>query len=287
MSEKINNRWLYVISSNHKLFSLNLNEVWRYRDLLFLFVKRDIVTAYKQTVLGPLWYIIQPLFTSVIFTLVFNNIANISTGQVPSFLFNLSGVTAWGYFKSCLTGTSNTFRGNSGLFAKVYFPRAITPLSVVVSNLVRFGIQFVILIGFTTYFVLNGMPLRVSWNLLYLPIVICSMGVFGLGLGMIISSMVTKYRDFSYLVSFGVQLLMYMSAVMYPLDLVKEKVPKYFWLVELNPMSIVIETFRNIVLGINYVSVGEILWVFLLSFLVALVGLVIFNKTEKSFLDTV
>lgn len=281
------NDWLFEITPKTSLLDLNLKEVWRYRDLLFLFVKRDVITVYKQTILGPLWYIIQPLFTSIIFTLVFNNIAEISTGTIPPFLFNLAGITAWSYFRNCLTNTSDTFNKNAGIFGKVYFPRVIMPMSIVVSNLLKFGIQFFIFIFFYTLYAFKGMQVQLSLDLLYLPFLIISMGMLGLGLGMIISSMVTKYRDLTFLVSFGVQLLMYLSAVMYPLEIVKEKMPKYAWIVEYNPMTTVIETFRNIILGTGSVSVFQIVYLLATAIVVFLVGLVIFNKTEKTFIDTI
>ncbi len=194
-----NEKWLFEISPKQSLFDLNLKELWRYRDLLMLFVKRDIITLYKQTVLGPLWYIIQPLFTSVIFTLVFNNIGNISTNGIPAFLFNLGGITAWNYFKDCLIDTSDTFKKNEQIFGKVYFPRVIMPMSIIVSNLLKFAIQLFIFIVFYLYFVsINAIDFSFSLDLLYLPFLFVSMGVLGLGLGMIISSMVTKYRDLTF-----------------------------------------------------------------------------------------
>lgn len=279
--------WLFEITPKTSLLDLNFKEIWQYRDLLFLFVKRDVITLYKQTILGPLWYIIQPLFTSIIFTLVFNNIANISTGEVPSFLFNLAGVTAWSYFRECLVNTSDTFKKNENIFGKVYFPRVIMPMSIVVSNLLKFGIQLSIFIFFYVIYVFKGMHVAVSFELLYIPFLILSMGMLGLGLGMTISSMVTKYRDLTFLVSFGVQLLMYLSAVMYPLEIVKEKMPEVSWIVEYNPMTTVIETFRNIVLGSNPVAIMDIIYMIGISFVIFLIGLVIFNKTEKSFIDTI
>ena len=282
--------WLFEISPKNNLLDLNLKEVWQYRDLLFLFVKRDVITLYKQTVLGPLWYIIQPLFTSVIFTLVFNNIAEIPTNGVPAFLFNLTGITAWNYFKDCLTNTSDTFKKNEAIFGKVYFPRVIMPMSIVVSNLLKFGIQLVILIFFYGYYMFNGMELAISVTLLYLPILIISMGMLGLGLGMIISSMVTKYRDLTFLISFGVQLLMYLSAVVYPIEVAKEKMQDYPMVslfIEYNPMTTVIETFRNIVFGTGEISVLAIGYMLGISLTLFFIGLLVFNKTEKSFIDTV
>lgn len=286
-----NNDWLYTISPKRKLIDLNFKEIWRYRDLLFLFVKRDIITQYKQTILGPLWYFIQPLFTGVIFTLIFNNLAAIPTGDgIPSFLFNLAGITSWNYFSTCLTGTSNTFLANQGIFGKVYFPRVITPLSVVFSNLLKFGIQLLVFTIFYLYFVFftetaySALP---QLEILLLPVLITFMGLFGLGFGMIISSMTTKYRDLTFLVGFGVQLLMYASAVMYPLSYFKEKVPEYSWIVEYNPMTTIIELFRYMTLGVGEFSISKFIYAGSVSIIVFLIGLVIFNKTEKSFIDTV
>lgn len=285
MSKK--EEWLFEITPKTNLLDFNFKEIWQYRDLLFLFVKRDVITLYKQTVLGPLWYVIQPLFTSVIFTLVFNNIASIPTGGIPPFLFNLAGITAWNYFKECLTNTADTFKKNENIFGKVYFPRVIMPMSIVVSNLLKFGIQFAIFVFFYVYYVVKGMDLVVSWQLIFLPVLILSMGLLGLGLGMIVSSMVTKYRDLTFLIAFGVQLLMYLSAVMYPVKVVKEKMPEVSWIVEYNPMTTIIENFRNIMLGINQTSFVEIGNTLLISIVLFLVGLLVFNKTEKTFIDTV
>ena len=216
-------KWQTEITPKNNLLDLNLKEVWDYKDLLFLFVKRDVITLYKQTILGPLWYLIQPLFTSVIFTLVFNNVAGIQTGGVPPFLFNLAGITTWNYFKDCLTETADTFRKNEQIFGKVYFPRIIMPMSTVVSNLLKFGIQMLIFIAFYVYFLATGYEIYPNIYILLLPVLILFMGMLGLGLGMIISSMVTKYRDLTFLVSFGVQLLMYVSLVVLPLSLFQEK----------------------------------------------------------------
>ena len=291
MSPTKENQWLYTISSKKKLIDLNFNEIWRYRDLLFLFVKRDIVTVYKQTILGPLWYIIQPLFTSVIFTLIFNNLANIPTGNgVPAFLFNLAGITSWNYFKECLTGTSNTFTSNQNIFGKVYFPRVIMPMSLVVSNLLKLGIQLLVFIAFYIYYVfftLEASQVSPQKAIVFLPFLIVLMGILGLGLGMIISSMTTKYRDLTFLVTFGVQLLMYGSAVMYPISYFKEKLPEYSWLVEYNPIAVIVEAFRNMMLNTGNVQISDIIYVTVISVIVFTLGLIVFNRTEKSFIDTV
>ena len=281
------NEWLFEITPKTNLLSLNLKEVWQYRDLLLLFVKRDVVTLYKQTILGPLWYLIQPLFTSIIFTIIFNNIDGIQTGKIPPFLFNLAGVTAWNYFKECLTATSDTFKKNESIFGKVYFPRIVMPLSIVISNLLKFGIQLAVFIGFYVYFILNGMEFSATIYIIFFPLIVVLMALLGLGLGMIISSMVTKYRDLTFLVSFGVQLLMYLSAVMYPIALVKEKLEHLSWIVEYNPMAHIIETARYMVLGEGSISYNGILYSMIVTLILFFIGLIVFNRTEKSFIDTV
>ena len=286
-TETIEKEWLFEITPKNKFFSLNLKEVWQYRDLLMLFVKRDVVTVYKQTVLGPLWYLIQPLFTSITFTIIFNNVAGINTGTVPPFLFNLAGITVWNYFTACLNGTSNTFGADAGIFGKVYFPRIIVPLSIVISNLIKFGIQFFIFMIFYILYYVQGKALSLNSTVLFFPLLIIMMGVLGLGLGMIISSLVTKYRDFSNLVGFGVQLLMYVSAVMYPMSLLVSKIPKYGWLIKYNPLAYVIETARYMLLNVGQVSILGLVYTFVVTVVVLLVGILIFNKTEKSFIDTV
>lgn len=287
MDSKNTNDWLFEITPKNKFFSLNFKEIWQYRDLLMLFVKRDIITVYKQTVLGPLWYLIQPLFTSITFTIIFNNVAGIKTGSIPPFLFNLAGIMVWNYFTACLNGTSDTFKSNANIFGKVYFPRIITPLSIVISNLIKFGIQFGIFIFFYIFFYFQGADLSLNLSILFFPILIAFMGILGLGLGMTISSMVTKYRDLNNLVGFGVQLLMYISAVMYPMELIKEKLPKFGWIVEYNPLAYVIETSRYMLLNIGNISILGLLYTMIVTIAVFFIGLLIFNRTEKSFIDTV
>lgn len=279
--------WLYTISSKHKLIDFNFKEIWRYRDLLLLFVKRDVVTVYKQTILGPLWYLIQPLFTALTFTLIFNKIANIETGTVPPFLFNLAGISIWGYFNTCLTATSDTFKSNAAVFGKVYFPRIIVPLSIIISNLVKFGIQLLIFIAFYMYYVVNDAAIHIDSSVVFFPLLVLLMGLLGLGIGMIISSLVTKYRDLKFLVGFGVQLLMYVSAVMYPLALMREKLPKIAWIVEYNPVAYIIETARFMLLGTGTFSWFGILYTVIVTFVILFFGIIIFNRTEKTFIDTV
>ena len=289
--------WLYTISPKKSAINLNFKEIWYYRDLLLLFVKRDVITLYKQTVLGPLWYFIQPLFTSVIFTLIFNNIADIKTGDgVPPFLFNLAGISAWNYFSACLNGTSDTFKQNQGIFGKVYFPRVIMPMATVLSNLIKFCIQLLVFVCFYIYFVFftdAAYGTSISMSIVWLPLVVIIMALLGLGFGMMISSMTTKYRDLSFLVGFGVQLLMYGSAVMYPMSLIKDKVNQGdlpVWvgnIIEYNPMTTVIELFRYMMLNVGSFSFIKLAYATTISVLVFLLGLMVFNRTEREFIDTV
>ncbi|EPR74708.1 O-antigen export system, permease protein [Winogradskyella psychrotolerans RS-3] len=287
MSKLNEESWLYTISSKKKLIDFNFKEIWHYRDLLVLFVKRDVVTLYKQTVLGPLWYLIQPLFTALTFTLIFNKVANIETGTVPPFLFNLAGVSIWNYFSTCLTTTSDTFKSNEAIFGKVYFPRIIVPLSIILSNLLKFGIQLLIFIAFYIYYYSNGAAISVDSSIVFFPFIIVLMGLLGLGLGMIISSLVTKYRDLKFLVGFGVQLLMYVSAVMYPLALMRDKLPNIAWVVEYNPLAYIIETARFMLLGTGTINGFGIAYTVIITFLILFFGIIIFNRTEKTFIDTV
>lgn len=282
-----NENWLYEITPERSLIELNFREIWRYRDLLILFVKRNIVTVYKQTILGPLWYLIQPLFTAITFTLVFNNIANIPTGEIPPFLFNLTGITAWNYFSQCFTGTSNTFRANAGIFGKVYFPRVIMPLSNVITNLFKFGIQLLILLVIYIYVVWNGLNIHPNSNLFLFPVYVLMMALLGLGLGMTISAFTTKYRDLTVLVGFATSLLVYFSAVPYPLSEVNEKMPEWAWLVKYNPLTQIIEGFRYMILDTGIFTWTGFLYTLTISVLLFLFGLIIFNRTEKNFIDTV
>ena len=287
MSKNNTNEWLYTISSQRKLLDFNFKEVWSYRDLLMLFVKRDIVTVYKQTILGPLWYLIEPLFTSLIFTLIFNSVANISTGNVPPFLFNLAGITIWNYFKVCFMSTSNTFSANAGVFGKVYFPRIIVPLSVIISNLFRFGIQLLVFASFYIYYYNQGALISLNKHTFLFPVIIIIMGMLGLGLGMIISALVTKYRDLKILIGFGLQLLMYVSAVMYPVSYFIEKLPDYAWVIKYNPLTFVIESVRYMLLSTGVFSWNMFVYTAFITLTVFFVGIIIFNKTEKNFIDTV
>lgn len=282
-----NNEWKFEISSKKTLIEFNLKEVWKYKDLLVLFVKRDIVTIYKQTILGPLWYLIQPLFTALIFTIIFNNVAEIDTEGIPPFLYNLAGITAWNYFKDCLLATSDTFKSNQHIFGKVYFPRLVLPLSIVISNLIKFGIQFIVFIGFYFYYVYSGVAIAPNKLVFLFPLLVILMGILSLGLGMIISSMVTKYRDLVFLLQFGIQILMYLSLVAYPLSLIQEKLSNLSWIVEYNPMAQIIETTRYLLLDKGSFSMNWMLYTIVFTFVSFFLGLLIFNRTEKRFIDTV
>ncbi len=284
MSKENYKDWDLVIKPQNKFLDLKITEVLRYRDLLFLLVRRDIVTIYKQTILGPLWIIIQPILTTLIFTFVFGKVANISTDGLPQILFYLSGVIAWSYFAECFKGTSATFIKNAGLFGKVYFPRVILPVSIVLSNLVKFGVQLLLFFGFWLWFFANGTPLYISPFIALFPVLLVIMAGLGIGFGMIITSLTTKYRDLNFLIQFGVQLLMYTTPVVYPLSIMPEK---YRLFILANPMTSVLETFRFIFLGTGGFAWSYLAYSLCFTVILVFVGLLIFNRTEKNFIDTV
>lgn len=277
----------WAIEAKSSLFDLKLKEVWAYRDLLILMVRRDFVSFYKQTILGPLWFFIQPLFTTIIFTFIFGNLAGISTDGLPKPLFYMAGITAWNYFSDCLSKTSTVFRDNAGIFGKVYFPRLIVPLSIVVSNLVRFAVQMLLFAILMAYYYFTGANFSCSWAIILFPVIIILMALLGLGIGMIISAMTTKYRDLAFLISFGLQLLMYATPVIYPLSVAINKYPEYAWIIEYNPMTPIIETFRYGFLGEGSFSWASLAYATTISLLFLIFGIVIFNKVERNFVDTV
>ncbi len=280
-----NKDWDLIIEPKNSLLDLKLKEVWRYRDLLSMFVKRDFVSFYKQTILGPIWFFIQPLFTTIVFTFIFGNLAGISTDGLPQPLFYLAGITAWNYFADCLTKTSTVFKDNANIFGKVYFPRLVLPLSIVVSNLVRFGVQMMLLIGMILYFVIfKHTTLHISWAVCLVPFWIALMALLGLGLGLIITALTTKYRDLAFLIQFGVQLLMYGTTVIYPLSAAPEK---YKRLIELNPITGILEGFKYSILGKGECTIFSVTYSVLFTMVVLMLGIIIFNKTEKTFVDTV
>ena len=276
--------WSEIIEPRTSLLDLRLSDVWRYRDLVMLFVRRDFVSNYKQTILGPLWFFIQPLLTTLIFYIIFGRVAQLGTDGIPPFIFYLAGNTVWSYFSQSLTAVSTVFTTNAAMFSKVYFPRLTMPLSIVISNLVRFGIQFGLFLVVWFYYLFTSSAIHANTLVLLTPVLVVIMGLLSLGLGMIFSALTTKYRDLAMLLTFGVQLALYATPVIYPLS----KVPaKYAWLILANPMSAVIETFR-----VGFLGSGTFSWLYLgysaLSTLVILfIGTVIFNKVEKSFTDTV
>jgi lipopolysaccharide transport system permease protein len=282
-----NEQWDLEIKPSDNLFHLHLKDVWAYRDLLLLLVRRDFVSFYKQTILGPLWFFIQPVFTMLIYTFVFGNLANISTDGVKGPLFYLAGITAWNYFADCLTKTSTVFKDNANIFGKVYFPRLIMPLSVVASNLIRFGVQMLLFISMLAYYGFTGNYYGMNWYVLLFPVLVLLMGLLGLGFGLIITAMTTKYRDLAFLVAFGVQLLMYATTVIYPLSTAITKYPKYAWIIKYNPMTPIIETFRYGFLGKGSFSWGSLGYCTGVTLFVTLLGIIIFNKVEKKFVDTV
>jgi lipopolysaccharide transport system permease protein len=277
--------WDLIIEPKGALLDLKIKDVWHYRDLLWLFVRRDFVAQYKQTLLGPLWHFIQPFFTTVIFLLIFSKIAKIPTDGVPAALFYMSGITIWNYFASCLTNTSNTFIANAGIFGKVYFPRLVLPLSIVLSNMVRFGIQFGLLLCLAIWFHFHGYPIHVGLQWLLIPFLVVVMAGIGLGLGITISSLTTKYRDFGVLLGFAIQLGMYVTPIAYPLSYLKNT--GYSKLIELNPLTAIVELFRYAIVGKGTFTPYSIGYSLVFMIVVFIVGAILFNRVEKTFMDTV
>jgi lipopolysaccharide transport system permease protein len=276
--------WDLVIKPESSIFDLNIKELWHYRDLLLLLVRRDFVSFYKQTILGPLWFFIQPLLTTLMYILIFRNIAKLSTDGLPPVLFYLSGVTCWSYFSESLTKTSDTFIVNAGIFGKVYFPRLIMPLSIVISNLIRFAIQFLLFLGVWLFFLITTNKIHPNAYMLLLPLLLALMAGQGLALGIIFSSLTTKYRDLRFLLVFGIQLMMFATPVIYPLSAMK---PAYQWVIKLNPVTAIIESFRYGFMGAGSFDWMQIGYSSLVTFLLLVVGILIFNKVERTFMDTV
>lgn len=280
----MNDKWTTIIKPKTKLLDLNLKELWQYKDLIVMFVKRDFRTLYKQTILGPLWVIINPMLTTLMFTVVFGGIANISTDGMPQFVFYMAGNTVWSYFSTCLTKTANTFISNSAVFGKVYFPRLVSPISTVLSGLINFFVQFAMFMVFVIYYAMSGNAVQPNIYILLTPILLLLIAMLSLGFGIIISSLTTKYRDLSILVTFGVQLWMYATPVVYPIS----QIPLHWrHLMLLNPIAPIIETFRYAFLGS-----GTIPWFYLgisviTTIVVLFIGIVLFNKVQKTFMDTI
>ena len=282
---EVEEKWDLLIEPKANLLDLNYGEVWKYRDLLILFVRRDFIAQYKQTLLGPLWHFIQPFFTTAIFLLVFSKIAKIPTDDVPPALFYMSGITIWNYFSACLSNTSNTFVANASIFGKVYFPRLVLPLSVVISNIVRFGIQLLLLLALAIWFYFNGYKVQFGFQFLLIPVIVLVMAGIGLGLGIIISSLTTKYRDFAVLLGFAIQLGMYVTPVAYPLSYLRTT--EYGRLIELNPLTSIVELFRYAILGKGTFTPYSVAYSIMFMIVVFFIGSILFNKVEKTFMDTV
>jgi lipopolysaccharide transport system permease protein len=277
-------QWTEVIEPRTRLLDLRLKEVWRYRDLVMMFVRRDFISTYKQTILGPIWFFVQPLLTTITFIIIFSRVAQISTDGMPALLFYLSGITIWNYFSQTLSATSTTFTANASIFGKVYFPRLALPLSLVISNLVRFAIQFALFVAVWIFYLLKGSAVEPNWAIALTPLLLLIMGLLSLGLGMIFSSMTTKYRDLAMLLQFGIQLLMYATPVIYPLSTIPEK---YKLLIMANPVTSIVETFRYGFLGSGYFSWGLLGYSAAFTAIILFAGIIVFNKVEKSFMDTV
>ena len=276
-------QWDAVIESRHSLLDLNLKELWHYRDLLVLFVRRDFVTVYKQTILGPLWFFIQPILTTITFTIIFGNVAQLSTDGAPKLVFYMAGITLWNYFSTCLTSVSGVFNVNASIFGKVYFPRLIMPLTIVISNLMKFAVQFLLFICFVVYFTLHNQIQPNSWILLT-PFIIILMALISMGIGLILSSMTTKYKDLNQLIGFGVQLFMYATPVIYPSSSVPQD---YQWVVELNPLVGLFDYMRYAYLGVGEFAISDLVYPSIFSIVIFAIGVLVFNKTQKTFMDTV
>lgn len=276
--------WTEVLSPHGGWLDFRLKELWRYRDLIFRFFRRDFVASYTQTILGPFWFVIPPIFTTAIFSVVFGNIGQIPTDGMPQFLFFMLGVTAWNYFAACLTRSASTFTGNAGIFGKVYFPRLVMPLSTILSNLVTFAIQFALFLAFFAFFWWRGVPVNPNWRVVILPLLLLQMAALGLGIGCIVSALTTRYRDLALAISFGTQLWMYASCVVYPLSQIPQQ---WRLLFILNPMVPIIESFRFALLGGGVVEIWHLAVSAGLTAVLLFVGLVMFSRAEKTFMDTV
>lgn len=284
MSDK---NWDLIIQNKSSLFRLDLHEVWRYRDLLRMYVKRDIITFYKQTILGPMWFFIQPIMTTIMFMFVFGGIAGISTDGVPQAVFYLAGLVCWNYFADCLTKCSDTFNANQQIFGKVYFPRLIVPFSIVISNMVKMGIQLVLfLVVYAYYFIVLG-TFEINWTIVLFPVLLLMLASLGLGFGLVISSLTTKYRDLRFLITFGVQLWMYATPVIYPLSVMKQNYPDKIWVIVANPLTAIIETFKYGFTGVGVFEWNYLLYSFVMSIAVLLIGIIVFNRVQKNFMDVI
>ena len=277
-----------VIEANTSLWNIDLRELWRYHDLIRMYVKRDIVTLYKQTILGPLWFVIQPLITTIMFMIVFGGIAGISTDGLPQPLFYMAGLLCWNYFADCLNKCSQTFTANQNVFGKVYFPRLVVPLSITISNLVKMGVQFGLFLIIYIFYICKGMEVHITSYIFFLPLLVLMLAGLGLGFGLLITSVTTKYRDLTFLVQFGVQLWMYATPVIYPLsNLSTGRAAQYLWLMKLNPLTSILETFKLAFLGTGTFSWGYFSYSFASTIIVMALGMLVFNKVQRSFMDVI
>ena len=281
MKEK---NWDIVIKPSKGFVNINLKELIKYKDLIILLVKRDFVTFYKQTILGPLWYILQPLINTIVFTIIFGNLAKIPTDNLPPFLFYMAGNIIWGYFAFCLNSTSTTFVKNADLFGKVYFPRITVPISTVIIGLFQFILQFIFFICFYIYFVSKGLDIKVSYSILFLPLILFQTALVALGFGLLISSLTSKYRDLVFVLGFGIQLWMFATPIVYPLSIIPDN---YVIFSILNPMTSIVECFKYIFFNESSIKFAHILLSNLITLIVFVLGIVVFYRTEKNFLDTV
>jgi lipopolysaccharide transport system permease protein len=283
-SESNPQMWDMVIRPKRNLLDINLKEIWNYRDLVMLFVRRDFVAKYKQAILGPFWFILNPLISTLMYTLVFAGIAKIPTEGMPPQLFYLSGIVAWSYFASCLNGTSSTFVNNAGIFGKVYFPRLVSPISIIISSMVQLGIQLLLLSGFMIYYSLSGYHIQVNNHLFYIPLLIINLALLGLGFGIIFSAMTTKYRDLTNFLGFGVQLWMYITPVIYPSSSVPEK---YRIFVFINPVAPLVEASKYGLIGAGEFNPARLLYSVIFTVILLFIGVIMFTRTEQTFMDTV
>ena len=281
---KPDEKWTTVISANSSLLHIPFRELWEYRELIMRMVHRDFVSRYKQTILGSLWYVIQPVFTSLMFTLVFSKIAKISTGDIPPMLFFMAGTVCWRYFSDCVTNTASTFTANAALFDKVYFPRLVVPISQLIVNLIGFGMQLALFLGFYIFYYFQGADIHMGWRIIVLPVLLLQMALLGLGVGCFVSAVTTRFRDLQIMLGFFIQLWMYASCVVYPLSMVP---PEWRWLYSINPMVFVIEAFRYAFMGHGTVYLVQIVSSFIIGIIVIFAGLILFNKMEKTCVDLV
>lgn len=287
--QQTNEQWDLIIEPKNKFFRLQLGEVWRYRDLMMLFVKRDLVALYKQTLLGPLWFLLQPVFTTIIYYFMFGRIANISTDGKPALLFYLGGLVCWNYFSECVNGTSQVFVGNAHLFGKVYFPRLVVPFATIISAGLKFCIQFLLFVGIWCYYVFFAKAdgVSISWQLMLLPLLIANVALLGMSVGIIVSSLTTKYRDLRNLLGYALQLGLYTTPIIFPLSWLQEKIPLFYKICLLNPMTGIIETFKSAFFGNGAFSWGMIAYSSSFTFVLVLLAVLMFNRVQKTFVDTV